>query len=48
MQETNAASFVYSLNMLRLLRKMDLITDAEYKKIAEISAAHYGIENIII
>ena len=47
MNGTNAASFIYSLNLLLLLRKMDLITDAEYKKIAAISAAHYGVENII-
>ena len=47
MQENNTASFIYSLNLLRLLRKMNLLTDDEYRKIAAISAAHYGVENII-
>lgn len=38
------ASFAYSVNMLRILREMKLITDEEYKKIIEISAKHYDVD----
>lgn len=38
------ASFVYSVSLLRVLLKMQLITEEEYEKITQISADHYGIE----
>ncbi|WP_322175836.1 hypothetical protein [Acutalibacter caecimuris] len=42
------SAFVYSVNMLRLLLKMQLITQEEYEHILQISAAHYGIEKIYV
>lgn len=45
--DLNAASFAYSINMLRLLLQMQMITEEEYKKIANISADYYGVEIII-
>ena len=44
----NNTSFAYSVNLLRVLLKMDLITDDEYGKIVEISAEHYGTEIICV
>ncbi len=41
---TDNASFVYSVNLLRMLLKMQLITKEEYYQIAAISAEHYGAE----
>ena len=41
------SAFIYSANMLRLL-KMQLITQDEYERILQISAAHYGIEKIYV
>lgn len=38
----NNTSFAYSVNLLRMLLKMGLITDDEYGKIVEINAEHYG------
>ncbi len=38
------ASFAYGINMLRMLLKMQLITQEEYTRIAAISAEHYGTE----
>lgn len=35
------ASFAYSINLLRMLRKMELITEDEYRKIVSISAEYY-------
>lgn len=40
--DNNNASFVYSVNLLRMLLSMELITEDEYKKIVEISEDHYG------
>lgn len=34
------ASFAYSVNMLKLLLKMKLLTEEEYKEIAKISAEY--------
>lgn len=38
----NNASFVYSVNLLRILLGMDLITEEEYNKIVAISEDYYG------
>lgn len=40
--DSNNASFVYSVNLLRMLLGMELITEEEYNKIVAISEAHYG------
>ncbi len=42
------ASFAYSVNLLRLLLGMKLITKEEYDKIVTISAEHYGTEKIYV
>ena len=42
--DINNAAFIYAVNMLRLLLKMQLITQEEYERILQISAAHYGAE----
>lgn len=46
--DTNNSAFVYAVNMLRLLLKMQLITKEEYERILQISAAHYGTEKIYV
>ena len=38
------SSFAYSVNMLRMLRKMQLITNDEYEKIVDISAKYYDTD----
>ena len=40
--DTNNASFVYSVNLLRMLLGMELITEDEYNKIVAISEDYYG------
>lgn len=40
--DTNNSSFVYSVNLLRMLLSMGLITEDEYKKIVAINEDHYG------
>ena len=42
------ASFAYSVNLLRLLLGMKLITKEEYEKIVAICAEHYGTEKIYV
>lgn len=42
------SAFVYCVNMLRLLLKMQLITSEEYERILQISATHYGAEKIYV
>ena len=44
----NNTSFAYSVNLMRMLLKMGLITDDEYGKIVKISAEHYGTEIICV
>ncbi len=44
MNDKNNAAFFYSINLLRMLLDMELITKAEYDKIINISAAYYGTE----
>ena len=46
--DINNSAFAYSVNLLRLLLKMQLITQEEYERILEISAAHYGTEKIYV
>lgn len=46
--DINNTAFVYSVNMLRLLLKMQLITAEEYERILQISATHYGAEKIYV
>ena len=46
--DINNSAFCYSVNMLRLLLKMQLITPEEYERILQISAAHYNIEKIYV
>ena len=46
--DINNSTFVYSVNLIRLLLKMQLITQEEYERILEISAAHYGAEKIYV
>lgn len=40
--DSNNASFIYSVNLLRMLLCMELITKEEYNKIVAISEDHYG------
>ncbi len=47
-QNKKNEAFYYSVNMLRLLLRAKLLTEAEYKKIVKLSAAHYGCERIIV
>ncbi len=44
MTDQNNASFYYSVNMLRALLAMKLITEEEYKKIVVLNAEYYGVE----
>lgn len=39
--DSNNSAFCYSVNMLRLLHDLKLITQDEYNRIIAISAAHY-------
>lgn len=48
MNDINNSAFCYSVNMLRLLLKMQLITHEEYERILQISAAHYGTKKIYV
>ncbi len=41
MNGKNGASLAYGLNMLRLLLSMKLITETEYRNIAQLQAEHY-------
>lgn len=47
-QDKKNAAFYYSVNMLRLLLRTELLTKAEYRKIVKISAKHYGCERIVV
>ena len=46
--DINNSAFAYSVNLLRLLLKMQLITQEEYERILQISAAHYRTEKIYV
>lgn len=47
-QDSNNAAFCYSVNLLRMLLDMKLITKEEYDRIVAISATHYGTEKICV
>lgn len=40
--DSNNASFVYSVNLLRMLLGMELISEDEYSRIVAISGEYYG------
>ena len=40
------ASFYYSLNMLKLLQDMNLVTEDEVAKIKKSLSEHYGVTDI--
>lgn len=42
------SSFAYSVKLLKMLLAMQLITEDEYEKIAQISAEHYGADLIYV
>lgn len=42
------SSFAYSVNLLKMLLAMQLITEDEYERIAQISAEHYGADLIYV
>jgi len=46
--DVNNAAFYYSINMLRMLRTFDLLSEAEYKRILKISAEHYNVDFIYV
>ena len=47
-QDKKSAAFYYSVNMLRLLLRAELLTETEYKQILKLSAEYYGCERIIV
>ena len=47
-KDQNNAAFANSVNLLRMLLGMKLITEDEYEKIVRISALHYDTENIYV
>ena len=46
--DVNNASFYYSVNMLKFLLKLKLISEDEYERIIHISALFYDAENIYV
>lgn len=42
--DANNSAFYYSVNLLKALLAMNLISDEEYQRIAQISAEHYGVQ----
>ena len=42
------SSFAYSVNLLKMLLAMQLITEDEYEKIAQISAVVFGADLIYV
>lgn len=46
--DINNASFAYSLNILRMLLDMNLITEDEYERITRISAEYYDTEIVCV
>ena len=47
-QDVSNAAFAFSLNMLRMLLHMKLITEEEYNRIVIISAEHYGTDSYCV
>ena len=46
--DINNTSFAYSVNLLKMLLAMQLITEDEYERITLISAEHYGADLIYV
>lgn len=46
--DINNTSFAYGVNLLKMLLAMQLITEDEYERIAQISAKHYGADLIYV
>ena len=46
--DINNTSFAYSVNLLKMLLAMQLITEDEYERITQISAEHYGDDLIYV
>lgn len=46
--DVNNSAFLYRVNMIRQLLKMQFITQEEYERILQISAVHYGTEKIYV
>ncbi len=46
--DINNTSFAYSVNLLKMLLAMQLITVDEYERITQISAEHYGADLIYV
>lgn len=46
--DTNNTAFAYSVNMLRMLLNMNLITKEEYNKIVTISAEYYDTKILCV
>lgn len=46
--DINNASFCYSVNMLKFLLKLRLISEDEYERIVHICASFYNTENIYV
>ena len=46
--DINNTSFAYSVTLLKMLLAMQLITEDEYEKIAQISSEHYGADLIYV
>ncbi|MDD4493879.1 MAG: hypothetical protein PHV32_05970 [Eubacteriales bacterium] len=47
-QLNNDSAFYWSVCILRRLRDMGLLTQAEYEKIRDISAEHYGTKLLCV
>lgn len=46
--DINNASFAYSVNLLKMLLAMQLITEDEYERITRISAEYYDTEVVCV
>lgn len=46
--DINNTSFAYSVNLLKMLLAIQLITEDEYERITQISAEHYGADLIYV
>lgn len=46
--DINNTSFAYSVNLLKMLLAMQLITEDEYERITQISAEHYDTEVVCV
>ncbi len=48
MKDANNAAFAYSVSLLRLLLRMQLITQDEYNRIVAINRTHYEAEICVV